>query len=139
MATTNGSPELWDLEAEFFARKGGAADGDLERARTFVMLRWMYFGDFRPFLAWRCDDASVLGMFIYLIKEGRLKVTQSGRRYRHKDPSAFARSLYAAVQYENSKGKSDARFAEIAEKLGMSKSAIRQAVTRRRKLTAPSA
>jgi hypothetical protein len=126
----------WDIEAEYHARAGGVADGDLQKARTFVMLRWMYFSDFRPFLAWcgDLDPGTVIGMFIHLAQEGRLKVTQSGRRHRHKDPTAWARSIKAALQYERTNGgTSDERFAKVAAELGMSPEYIRRAVTDWRK------
>jgi hypothetical protein len=38
----------WDIEAAFYVEKKGI---EPDKARTVVILRWMYFGDFRPLAA----------------------------------------------------------------------------------------
>jgi hypothetical protein len=123
----------WDYEAEFYIQKGG---WDRELARNFVVARWMYWGDFRPLAAAIRRgplDELVTGMLLHLIEvEDRLRVDHR-RRSRPKNPTTDVKRLYAAIQYKNGKGKSDARFAELAAYLNMGKSAVRHAVTKSRK------
>jgi hypothetical protein len=83
----------WDYQAAIFAE----THGDLAKARILVTWLWMREGDFRPFLAWggELDPEALLGMFIYLIQNDRLRVKPRGR-HRPRDPSAFPRWVYAA-------------------------------------------
>ena len=43
-----GKHNEWDIEAAFYIKELGT---DPEKARIFVILRWMYHGDFRPLAA----------------------------------------------------------------------------------------
>jgi hypothetical protein len=123
----------WEIEEAFYTNKRGI---DPEKAHLFVILRWMYHGDFRPLAAaiWEggeggaIDDA-ILATLAQFIDEDRLKLVPKGRG-RRKDPATFARRAVAALSYEASKRPtSDEKFADVADRLGMSKESVRAAIT----------
>jgi hypothetical protein len=61
----------WDGEAAYYVREGRMFDGDYEKARNFVVAKWLYWGDFRPLAdAIRRGplDDLVTGMMLHLIE-----------------------------------------------------------------------
>jgi hypothetical protein len=117
--------EPWEIEAAFYINHRGF---DPDKARTLVVYRWMWHGDFRPLAAaiWASEvlDQAVFDLLAQLIDEGRLKLTPK-RKGRPKNPEAQVRNILAALSYEADKGT----FAEIAKALGTSEQTVRQAVT----------
>jgi hypothetical protein len=143
-----GKHNEWDIEAAFYIKELGT---DPEKARIFVILRWMYHGDFRPLAAaiWEggpggnLDDA-VLSLLAQLIDQGRVKLVprKQGRTGRPKNPATLARRIVAGASYEADfpEMKSDERIEEISNVLGMSPQSVRNAVTawKKRKRAKPS-
>jgi hypothetical protein len=129
-----GEHNEWDIEEAFYINKRGI---DPEKAHLFVILRWMTHGDFRPLAAairegGAIDDA-MLGALARFIDEDRLKLARKGRG-RRKDPATAARRVVAALSYEvSNRPTSDEKFADIAERLGMSEESVRAAYTAYRK------
>jgi hypothetical protein len=120
---------LWDIEEAFYINHRGV---DPEKARIFVILRWLSLGDLRP-LAAAIDeghqlDQAVLNLLANLIDEGRITI-KPRKRGAPKKPDKTARDIVAALAYENHPGNSDEAFAEIADAIGMSEQSVRQAVT----------
>jgi hypothetical protein len=140
-----GEHNEWDIEVAFYVNECGV---DLEKARAFVILRWMCNGDFKPLAAaiWEggpggnLDDA-VLATLAQLIDDGRVKLVPKGRG-RPKYPAKDARRIVAGASYEagDPKRKSDERIEEIGEQLGMSPQSVRNAITawKKRKRAKPS-
>jgi len=134
----------WDVETEFFIKEGGNTP---HMARTFVILRWMGHGDFRPLIA-AIDaghnlDKAVLNALAFML-EGDIPARMQPmfparlqplwrRRGRAKCPENWIRNLTAARAYEAKDGKADDAFADIAKTFGKSHRTIRQAVTALRK------
>jgi hypothetical protein len=120
--------EPWEAEIGFHIKRGI----DDEKARFFVIFRWMWQGDLRPLSAaiWKGHviDEEVLTLLAMMIDDGRLAVVP-GKRGRPREPSKFIRDHVAALLYENGKGS----FEWIAEALGTSEQTIRQAVTAHRR------
>src|SRR5580704_10042046 len=129
-----GEHNEWDIEEAFYINKRGI---DPEKAHLFVILRWMTHGDFRPLAAairegGAIDDA-MLGALARFIDEDRLKLARKGRG-RRKDPATAARRVVAALSYEvSNRPTSDEKFADIAERLGMTEESVRAAYTAYRK------
>jgi hypothetical protein len=136
--------EWWDAETEFYANERGV---DPDTARTFVILRWMGQGNFKPLIA-AIDaghklDKAVLNALAFMLEGDiparmqpmfpahlQLKLHRRGPARR---PENFMRNLAAARAYEAKDGKSDEAFADVAEVYGTSEQTIRQAVTASRK------
>lgn len=122
----------WDI-AVAHAVKGGC---DRHKARTGVIMYWMWHGDLRPLAAaisqGRQLDQGVLDLLALMVLEGRLKVIPP-KRGRPRNPEADIRNLIAAMAYEESDGNSDKLFEHIPETLGTSPQSVRQAVTTQRK------
>src|SRR5262249_22429563 len=130
----------WDVEVAYFIGKKGI---DPNKARTFVIIRWMYHGDLRPLAAaiWKGHplDQDVLNWLAKLIDDGRLTV-KTPRHGRPKPPDKFGRDILAALFYENrTTNNSENAFREIADAFGTSHQSIRHAVTRWRKMNAANA
>jgi hypothetical protein len=129
-----GGHDEWDLEASFYINHRGI---DPEKARLFVILRWMWHGNFKPLAAairegGPLDDA-ILSMLAKMIDEDRLKLAHTGK-HRPKDPASVIKGVLAALAYEHSNQQSsDDRFRHVAEMLGMSEEAVRGHVTAWRK------
>ncbi len=138
----------WDVEVTFYVNKCGI---DREKAHAFVIMRWMYHGDFRPLAAaiWEGGEGviildAVLIMLARLIDEGRvtLLAKKRGRTGRPRDMAKDIRRIVAAMFYETNKAakKSDERIEEIGKFLGMSHQSVRNAITawKKRKRPKPS-
>ena len=100
-----GGHNEWDLEAWFYVNRRGI---DREEARIFVILRWMWHGDFRPLAAaiWEGGEGAVLHDVILcqlakFIDEGRLKLVHN-RKHRPKDPGTGIKRIMSALVYETS-------------------------------------
>jgi hypothetical protein len=124
-----GGHNPWEIEAAFYVNYLG---NDPDKARTAVIFRWMWHGDYRP-LAWAIDEGhplgqAVLNLLAEQIAEDRLRL-KARKHNRPKDPSKPARTIVAALAYKAHTGKSDEAFAEVAEAIGVSEATIRQAVT----------
>src|SRR5215831_19349123 len=93
--------DLWDVEVGYWIGNKGI---DPNKARAFVIIRWMYNGDLRPLAAaiWKGQplDQAVLNTLAKLIDDGRLTVKKP-RHGRPKPPDKFARDILAAIIYEN--------------------------------------
>jgi hypothetical protein len=139
---------LWEIEVDFYTNKCGL---DSDKARTFMMLRWLYHGDLRPLEAAIVEgheiDRAVLNLLADMISsdESRLGKPPPHRliaaklsRGRPKKPELFARGEIAAQKYEGSRAlrteSSDEVFERIANELGISPRTVRQAVTAFRKV-----
>ena len=126
----------WDVETEFYINERGE---DPDTARTVVILRWMWHGNFKPLIA-AIDaghnlDKAVLNALAFML-EGDIPARLQPlwrRRGRAKCPENWIRNLTAARAYEAKDGKSDDAFADIAKTFGKSDRTIRQAVTALRK------
>ena len=124
---------LWDIEEAFYINHRGV---NPDKARTFVILRWLWHSDLRP-LAAAIDeghqlDQAVLNLLAGLIYEGRITI-KPRKRGAPKKPDKAARNIVAALLYENHSGNSKEAFAEIADTIGMSPQSVAQAVTAWRK------
>jgi ABC-type Fe3+-hydroxamate transport system substrate-binding protein len=126
----------WNEEIAFYIEKRGL---DPEEARIVTILRWTYYGDFRPLAeAIRVGRVpeEVLNLLYDMIVDGRLKVVHRKYRGRPRSPEAQARkfgiaSVYGEARLSGSSSKE--AFEQIAEALGMSEQTLRQAVTAWRK------
>jgi hypothetical protein len=126
----------WDAEADFYTKNIGL---DPAKARTFVVMRWTWHGDFRPLLAAIREhrvDQDMLNQLGVMIMEGRLQVHRP-RRGRSLNVEAGIRNIVAAKAYEHSAPNwddgSDELFERIANATGVSVESVRRAVTRWRK------
>jgi hypothetical protein len=140
----------WELEAEYYIADKGTS---LETARTFVMLRWMHFGDLRPLAdAIRKGleiDKTVLNLLAMMIVEDgilpaslkkiapyRLEAKRrDGRQGRPREPKNFARDLIAWSVVdrrlkEHGPGTYEAAVKEVAKDMGLSEGAVRKAYDR---------
>jgi hypothetical protein len=134
----------WKIEIAYYIDLG-VDDPDIARAIT--IRRYMEFNDLRPLRdaiakAKRIDDkmvaidAAILGDLLELIDQGRLVVKPLAGG-KPKSPAKFARDLIGALRFEKriaKKSNSDAAFRETASELGMTEVALREAVTRWRKV-----
>jgi hypothetical protein len=124
---------LWEIEINFLTNKRGI---DREKAKTFVIMRWLWNGDARPLVAAIDNrdplDQAVLNLLAELIDRGRV-IIKPRKRGAPKRPDKFARDTVAALAYEAHSGNSEEAFAEIADAIGMSEQSVRQAVTAWRK------
>ncbi len=130
----------WNVEVEYWINNKGI---NPNKARTFVIIRWMYHGDLRPLVAairgGHPIDQDLLSWLAFMIDDGRLTV-KPPRHGRPRPAAKFARDIIAALLYENrAADNSENAFREIAEALGISHQSVRQAVTRWRKTNAASA
>jgi hypothetical protein len=120
---------LWDIEEAFYVNKRGF---DPEKARTFVILHWLWRGDLHPLAAAISEghqlDQAVLNLLAILIYEGRVTI-KPRKGGAPKKLGKAARDIAAALLYENHSGNSDEAFAEIADAIGMGEESVRQAVT----------
>src|SRR5262245_52488001 len=95
----------WETEAEFYIQRFGI---DIDKARTFTILRWMHHGDLRPLAAAIAEGhklhEAVLNKLADMIQNDRIKV--SGKRGHPKSPEVFARDLIAAQSYFAHEGRS---------------------------------
>src|SRR5262245_43262660 len=97
--------EPWEAEIEYFIRKHGS---DPFKVRTFVILRWMYFGDLRP-LAYSIlkkkalDEVVLFYLALMILDEEhehvpvphRLTVKRrGGKGGAHKKPEKFIRDFH---------------------------------------------
>ena len=129
------STEPWNIEAAYYEVKLGIPE---DKARTFVIWRWMQCGDLRP-LAWAINndwplDLVIRNALVAMILDYpevaphfRIKVVPR-KKGRPKDPSKTARDI-VSLAYENLEGGSDQRFAEIAKWIGRSEDSVRKAWT----------
>jgi hypothetical protein len=130
----------WDVETEFYINERGE---DPDTARTVVILRWMWHGNFKPLIAaidagHNLDKAVLNALALMLEGDEKFPVRLqpvSGRRGRGRAqrPENMIRNLIAARAYEAEDGKSDEVFAYIAKAIGKSDRTVRQAVTAFRK------
>jgi hypothetical protein len=124
---------LWDIEEAFYINHRGV---NPDKARTFVILRWLWHSDLRPLAAAIYEghqlDQAVLNLLAGLIYEGRITI-KPRKRGAPKKPDKAARNIVAALLYENHSGNSKEAFAEIADTIGMSPQSVAQAVTAWRK------
>jgi hypothetical protein len=129
----------WDVEAELYINDGH----DPHMARTFVILKWMYYGNFKPLIAaidaGHNRDKAVLNALAFMLEGSekfpvRLQPLSRHRgRGRALRPEIMIRDLTVARAYEAADGKSDEVFADIGKTVDKSDRTIRQAVTRHRK------
>jgi hypothetical protein len=124
----------WDIEVDRAIERGI----DSKKARTFVVFRWMWHGDFRPLLTAIRDnqplDHPLLNEFIAgMALNGRLTVVK--KRGRPRSLEADIRNMIGAAAYESnaSTQKSGERFEWIGEVMGTSHQSVRRAVTAHRK------
>jgi hypothetical protein len=139
----------WELETNAMVANGKWSSP--EKARTFVILRWMYLkGDLRPLadailrnhdfdpavligLAAMVFDDHTLPECLKEIAPYRLEAKRRfGKKGRPRAPETFARNFAMAEQYKAlvSPGNSDKTFEAIANESGMSVSTVRHARTR---------
>jgi hypothetical protein len=130
--TTGANP--WDIEIDRAIKRGI----DPQKARTFVVFRWMWHGDFRPLITAIRDnqplDHPLLNLFIAgMALNGRLTVVK--KRGRPRSLEAEIRNMIGATAYENNSSteKSDELFEWIAKVVGTSHQSVRQALTAHRK------
>jgi hypothetical protein len=134
LRTPEGEYDWWDIETAFYVEQQGI---DPEKARLFVILRWMILGDFRPLeeairKGGAIDDA-ILGLLAKMISERRLKLLPK-RRGRPKAAYSFARNFLVGTAYEDKQdSSSDEAVVHIAQTIGMSEQTVRRAVTQWRK------
>jgi hypothetical protein len=131
-----GGHDPWEIEIAYWINHKGA-DPDL--ARTFVIIRWMWLGDFRPLAAAIANapasadetaalDGAILGTLKKLIDGDRLTAKHS--RHRPRRPDIFIRDTVAALLHEDRTTNSADALQEIASTLNMSDESIRRAVRR---------
>jgi hypothetical protein len=117
-----------------------------ERAQSRTIMRWAEAGDLTPLRAILAKarptsaktvalDAISFLSLQQLFREDRL-VVKSRAANRPVAPERFAQAIVGAFRYEDrpQTDGSDAAFKEIADELGMAESALREAVTRLRKV-----
>ena len=127
----------WDVETDFYIERGD----DPHVARTVVILRWMWYGNFKPLIAaidaGHTLDKSVLNL-LALMLEGDEKhpvrlqpVSRRRGRGWARRPENMIRDVIAARAYEvaDTDGKSDEVFAYIGKAIGKSDRTVRHAVT----------
>jgi hypothetical protein len=127
----------WDVETDFYIERGH----DPHVARTVVILRWMWHGNFKPLIAaidaGHSLDKAVLNMLASMLEGDetypvRLQPLSHRRgRGRSMRPENMIRDLIAARAYEDADvdGKSKEVFEYIGEAIGKDASTVRQAVT----------
>jgi hypothetical protein len=133
----------WDIEIAYYVNKLGV---DPEKARTVVILQWLWHGDLRPLEAAIAEghelDQGVLNLLADMIsgsaREGgkpppyRLKAVPL-RPGRKKARENGIRNLVAALAYEDERissgSASDEVFDRIAKAIGTSHQTVRKAVT----------
>ena len=109
-------------------------------ARSFVIMRWMKAGNFRPMLAAIKKNGllrePVLGLLVQMIETGELAFKQKGRG-RPPDPEADVRNLFNADVYEDFlrhyQVSSEGLFEAIGSVSGVGHESARQAVKAKRK------
>lgn len=133
--------EPWEIEAESIATNNNVAP---ELARTFVLLRWMYFGDLRPLAdaimkEQSFDDAALISLALMIRDSEDLPFRietkrRSGRRGRPKDPSKFIRYFQMSEGYNKliakyGRGNSERVLDEVAnsQSVIVSSSTVRKA------------
>jgi hypothetical protein len=123
----------WDYEINLIAEQSG----DLHKAKSLVIMKWMKAGDLRPLLAQIRKEGvlrgPVLGLLVQMIETGEL--TYRKGRGHPQDPEAAARGQFAADTYEDFQeevGSGDL-FRAIGKVTGVGEESVRQAVTNRRK------
>jgi hypothetical protein len=129
-----GGHDPWEIEIAYWINHRGT---DPDKARAFVIIRWMWHGDLRPLAAAIGEGhvlhQGVLNWLARMIDEDRLTIKRN-RHGRPKPPDKFARDIVAALLYEDrTTDNSKDAFKEIADILSMSHQSVRQAVTRWRK------
>ena len=135
--------EPWEIEVAFFTDERGC---EPDEARTFVMLRWLYYGDLRPLQAAIVEGRKIDGaVFVFLVDMISGDTRRLGRpppyclkavplhRGRPKKPELDARRIIAALAYERQTGKSDEKFERVARAFGTSDRTVRRDVTASRK------
>jgi hypothetical protein len=134
----------WDIETEIYIKNGS----DPDEARTVVILKWMWYGNFKPLIAEINAGHSLDTVVLYTLArmlEGseqfpvRLQPVSHRRgRSRTQRPENIIRDSIAAQAYEDADadGKSDEVFDYIAKAIGKSDRTVRQAVTAHRKKSA---
>jgi hypothetical protein len=124
----------WEIEIAYYTNFMGI---DAEKARIFTILRWMYWGDFRPLAGaiWEGHeiDEAILNCLAEMIDDKRLKLVPRNHRGRPMMPEARAYWVVAGLMYERSALPSKKAFEEIADTLGMSEQNVRRLVTSWRK------
>jgi hypothetical protein len=129
----------WDYEINLLAEQEGMNPWV---AKSYVIMKWMRAGDFRPMLAQIKKEGVLrgpaLGLLVRMIERGQLTF-RKGRGH-PQDPEAAARDEFAADTYEEFlkdhevKVGSDDLFRTIGSVVGTGEESVRQAVkTRRRK------
>jgi len=135
--------KLWQFEMLFYIRY---LRMEPERAQSRTIMRWAEAGDLTPLRAILAKarptsaktvalDAISFLSLQQLFREDRL-VVKSRAANRPVAPERFAQAIVGAFRYEDrpQTDGSDAAFKEIADELGMAESALREAVTRLRKV-----
>ena len=125
----------WDYEIALRVDQGMSHHD----AKSFVVMRWMRAGDFRPLAAMIRKEGllrgPIVGLLAGMIDTGQLTVKQG--RGRPQDPEAFVRDEFAADTYEDFQKyyevASDDLFECLGSISGVSPESIRQAVTARRR------
>jgi hypothetical protein len=134
--------KLWQVEMLFYIHY---LHMEPERAQSRTIMRWAKAGDLTPLRAIIAKaqptsaktvalDAVSFFCLQQLLRKDRLVVKQAANR--PIEPERFAQAVVGALRYEDhpQTDGSDAAFKEIAAELGMTESALRQAVTRVRKV-----
>jgi hypothetical protein len=135
--------KLWQFEMLFYIHY---LRMEPERAQSRTIMRWAEAGDLTPLRAIiakaRPTSAKTVALdaisFLclqQLLREDRL-VVKGRAANRPVAPERFAQAVVGAFSYEQhpeKKSRSDAVFKEIADELGMTESALRDAVTKVRK------
>ena len=135
--------KLWQFEMLFYIRY---LRMEPERAQSRTIMRWAEAGDLTPLRAILAKarptsaktvalDAISFLCLQQLLREDRL-VVKGRAANRPVAPERFAQAIVGAFRYEDrpQTDGSDAAFKEIADELGMAESALREAVTRLRKV-----
>src|SRR5262249_11054653 len=135
--------KLWQYEMLFYI---DCLRMQPERAQSRTIMRWAEAGDLTPLRAIiakaRPTSAKTVALdaisFLclqQLLREDRLLVKLQAAN-RPIKPERFAQAVVGALSYEDNPRTdgSEAAFKEIADELGMAESALREAVTRVRKV-----
>ena len=127
--------EPWEYETAYRAEQGMPE----HEAKSFVIMRWMKAGDFRPLLAAIKKNGllrePVLGLLVQMLESGELTFKQGPGR--PLDPEAAVRNMFAADTYEDFlrhyQVSSEGLFEVVGSVSGVGHESVRQAVKAKRK------
>jgi hypothetical protein len=137
--------EPWEAEVEHIVRRDGI---DPVLTRTFVILRWMHFGDLRPLAdailkEQKFDEAALISLAFMILDNQSAKdfpyrvetKRRSGKAGASKKLGKSIRDLQMAKRYETLKEAigSKAAFELVADDSLLSDSTVRKAQTTARK------